>query len=76
MSFAVAELLAVNVFRQHGWVPAGHPAFFAGGMLAVTAGLALTLHVAVEARRGVSRRWNARRGVSRRQGKGREGFFL
>jgi peptidoglycan/LPS O-acetylase OafA/YrhL len=48
MSFAVAELLVVNVFRQHGWAPVEHPVFFAGGMLAVTLGLALALHVTIE----------------------------
>ena len=25
MSFAVAELVLVNLFRQRGWAPAGHP---------------------------------------------------
>ena len=58
MSFAVAELLLVNVFRQRGWVPAGHPVWFAACMLAVTLGLAVALHVAVEtpARRGAWRK--------------------
>jgi peptidoglycan/LPS O-acetylase OafA/YrhL len=48
MSFAVAELLLVNLFRQRGWVPAGHPVWFAAFMLAGTLGLAVALHVAVE----------------------------
>jgi peptidoglycan/LPS O-acetylase OafA/YrhL len=48
MSFAVAELLLVNGFRQRGWAPAAHPFLFAGGMFAVTMGLALALHLAVE----------------------------
>jgi peptidoglycan/LPS O-acetylase OafA/YrhL len=48
MSFAVAELLLVNLFRQRGWVPAEHPSLFAGGMGAVTMGLAWALHLAVE----------------------------
>ena len=48
MSFAVAELLLVNLFRQRGWVPAAHPFLFAGGMSAVTLALALALHRLVE----------------------------
>jgi peptidoglycan/LPS O-acetylase OafA/YrhL len=48
MSFAVAELLLVNLFRQCGWVPAGRPFLFASGMFAVTLALALALHLAVE----------------------------
>jgi peptidoglycan/LPS O-acetylase OafA/YrhL len=48
MSFAVAELLLVNLFRQRDWVPAEHPFSFAGGMFAVTLGLSWALHIAVE----------------------------
>ncbi len=43
MSFAVAELVLVNLFRQRGWAPAGHPFWFAVGMFGVTLALALAL---------------------------------
>ncbi len=48
MSFAVAELLAVQWFRRQGWSPAQHALLFCSAMLGVTLALALLLHVAVE----------------------------
>jgi peptidoglycan/LPS O-acetylase OafA/YrhL len=48
MSFAIAELLLVNLFRRHGWVPTSHPGVFAGGMFTMTLALAVALHLAVE----------------------------
>ena len=66
MSFAVAELLLVNLFRQRGWVPASHPCVFAGGMFTMTLALALALHLAAE-------RPAKRRTVPSEE---REGYFL
>jgi peptidoglycan/LPS O-acetylase OafA/YrhL len=72
MSFAVAELLVVNLFRQRGWVPAAHPVFFSSGMLAVMLGLALALHRAVES----PARRRADRLMETAQVREGEGFFL
>jgi len=48
MSFAVAELLLVNLFRQRSWVPAEHKCVFAGGMFTMTLVLAMALSVIFE----------------------------
>lgn len=50
MSFAVAELLLVNLFRQRGWAPARHPGLFGVGMVTLTLALAVALHLTVERR--------------------------
>ena len=48
MTFAIAELLVCQYFRHNGWTPAGHGLVFAGGMLAITAVLTLSLYTVVE----------------------------
>jgi peptidoglycan/LPS O-acetylase OafA/YrhL len=48
VSLALAELLLTQIFRYRDWTPASHSLLFAGGMLAVTAAIALVLHFSVE----------------------------
>ena len=48
MSFSIAELLLCQAFRRYGWPPATHAVIFATGMLAITFGLAVFLHIVVE----------------------------
>ncbi|WP_298214890.1 acyltransferase [Acidocella sp.] len=57
MSFAIAELVTVQLFRHLGWQPAQETLLFAAGMTALTFGLALLLRFLVEqpCRRAVNR---------------------
>ena len=57
MSFALAELVMSQWFRREGWAPVSHAILFSAGMTAITAGLAVILHVSIEvpARRSIDR---------------------
>ena len=48
MSFAFAELLTTQCFRQLGWTPVSHSPLFAGGMLTLTVALSIFLHLVIE----------------------------
>jgi peptidoglycan/LPS O-acetylase OafA/YrhL len=48
MSFAVAELLVTQLFRNRGFTPPSHAWLFAAAMLGITTSIALILHLAVE----------------------------
>jgi peptidoglycan/LPS O-acetylase OafA/YrhL len=55
MSFALAELVISQWFRREGWPPVSHAILFSAGMLAITAGLSVALHLIIEvpARRSI-----------------------